>query len=147
MTDERYREWKSEIASARAEGDTKRLNSLQLDYNLELGECLAHQSQRTKDIKDELCDVRKNLGNVNTAVTLMDSRLGTLEAAVIRTADNVSVLAKSVQELVSYRDGLVLKHEGAKIAGRTLKAVVLGAVAVVGWLYAVYQAVAAFIGK
>jgi len=147
MTDERYLEWKSSIADARATGDTKKLHSLQLDYNLELGECLAHQSQRTKDIRNELIDVKKNLGNVNTAVSLMDSRLGTLEAAVIRTADNVSILAKSVQELVSYRDGIVLRHEGAKMAGRTLKAIVCGTAVVVGWTYAVYQFVVSFAGK
>lgn len=147
MTDERYLEWKKGIADARAAGDSKKLASLQLDYNLELGECLAHQSQRTKDIQVELGDVRRNLGDVNTSVTLMGSRLGMLEAALVRTADNVSSLARSVQDLVAYRDGLVMKREGAMIAGRTVKAVAVGVAVVVSWGYAIYQVVVSLVGK
>lgn len=147
MTDDRYLEWKSAIAEARAAEDTKKLSSLQLDYNLELGECLAHQSQRTKDIKEELVEVKDSLSHVAQTVTGVDGRFGTLEAALVRTADNLSGLSRCVQDLVSYRDGFMAKQEGVKIAGKTLRAVILGIALVTGWAYAIYQAVITFVGE
>lgn len=140
MTDERYLEWKSDIAAARAEGDTKKLNSLQLDYNLELGECLAHQSQRTKDIKDDLVAVKKEIGNVGKDVGTLAGRVDDLETSMTSMANSVSSLAKSVNDLVTYRNGLSLKAEGARAAGRLVSAIACGIAIVTGWGYAIYQA-------
>lgn len=147
MTDERYREWTRDIAQARADGDHTRLASLQLDYNLELGECLAHQSQRTKDIKGELAGVRQHVGEVGTEVRLLNTRFSKLEDAAIRTADSVGGLAQSVKDLIAYRNGLVVENESRRLAGRTVKALVIGASVIVSWAYAIYQAFMAYYGN
>jgi chromosome segregation ATPase len=144
MTDERYTWWCGEISKARAEKDSHKLSTLQLDYNLELGSCLAHQSQRTKDIKAELLDVKTTLGDLGDTVTRMDGSVSTLEAAVTRTNESVDKLATNVRELIDYRNSAVNKREGFKLAWYWLWQG-LGVVAVLaGWAYATYQAVLFF---
>lgn len=154
MTDDRYMEWKTAIAEARADGDTKRLNSLQLDYNLELGECLAHQSQRTKDImgeltgvKEELSAVKNDISDLRTSVGTLDTRMADIETALGRTSDNVAELARSVRGLISYHHDENMKTEGVKSVGRTVKIIACGIAVVTGWGYAIYQAVKSFFGN
>ncbi len=140
MTDDRYTWWRGEISKARAENDSRKLATLQLDYNLELGSCLAHQSQRTKDIKAELSGVKSTLGDLGDTVSRLDGSVSTLEAAVTRTADSVTELSASVRELIDYRNSAVNKREGFKIAWRSLWQGA-GIVAVIaGWAYGIYRA-------
>lgn len=140
MTDERYTWWCGEISKARAAGDSGKLAALQLDYNLELGSCLAHQSQRTKDIKAELRDVKSTLDGLDGTVSRMDGGITALEAAVSRTADSVTSLSADVKALVSYRDGIAGQREGFKAAWRVLWGGIGVLAAIAGWAYAIYQA-------
>lgn len=144
MTDERYTWWCGEISKARAENDSHKLATLQLDYNLELGSCLAHQSQRTKDIKSELSDVKTTLGDLGDTVTRMDGSVSTLESTVTRTDKSVDEIAANVRELMNYRDSTVSKREGFKLAWHWLWQGLGVVAALVGWAYATYQAVLFF---
>lgn len=147
MTDERYMWWKSEIADARASGDTSRLEALQLDYNLELGECLAHQSQRTKDIKASLADVMTDVSKTRSAVVSLEGRIDAIEPAMTRMADSVSSLANSVNDLITYRRDMRMKAEGARAMWRTIRFLACGVAVLSGWAYAIYQAIKAYAGR
>ncbi len=140
MTDDRYTWWCGEISRARSAGDTGKLAALQLDYNLELGSCLAHQSQRTKDIKAELQDVKTALDGLGDTVTRLENSVATLAESSTRTADAVTTLTDDVKELVSYRDSIAGQREGFKTAWRVLCGG-LGALGVLGsTVYAIYRA-------
>lgn len=146
MTDDRYMWWCGEISRARSAGDTGKLAALQLDYNLELGSCLAHQSQRTKDIKTELRDVKTTLVGLGDTVARLENSVAALAESSTRTADAVTMLTDDVKELASYRDSIAGQREGFKTAWRVLCSG-LGALGVIGSLvYAIYR-VAVFLTK
>lgn len=141
MTDERYAWWKSTIADARADNNRERLAVLQLDYNLELGECLAHQSGRTKDIKKDLETVTGDVRALNKTVSGFDVKLERIDGKVSSDKETIQQLTSTVKNMVDSHRDKEMQIKGAQRLYGSVKALAYGAVTLIGWAYAIYQAV------
>lgn len=140
MTDERYTWWKSEIAKARASGDNKKVNILQLDYNLELGECLAHQSARTKSINTNLGVMQTDIAGIGKSVDAMKTQMSGMETTILGDSSTVKRLSSTVSSLVALHRDSQMRQAGAKDLWRVTRMVIYGIATATGWAFAIYQA-------